>query len=332
MFLEPSLSTGRANIPLQQVKQVTDQEYRIVLLGRTGVGKSATGNAIFGEAVFPSCTGTQSQTSATFMHKKTVQGQPLLVVDTPGLFDTSKPNDVTKKEILKLLAVTAPGPHAIILVIPIHMRYTEEMRSASDYFKQIFGMEAQSHCMVIFTGADNLEADGMTFENYISAAPVSLTKLLAEMRLRYLAFDNRSKSEEKREDQVKNLLGMIRKMVETNGGRYFTNDSYAGADMALAEKDAKLVQQLETEKQRKLDKLRYPGDDRADLGTAGTSKHAANYQKQCALISEEINAKIERARQDLREGVIEEAPDVVVTEGWFIRAVKKVASALGYHD
>ena len=269
------------------------------------------------------------------MHKSVVQNYPLLVVDTPGLFDTQKRNEETKKEILKLLAVVAPGPHAIILVIPIHQRYTPEMRQASEYFQEIFGIEAQAYTMVLFTGEDNLDADGATFKYYIAGAPPSLSKLLSEVKFRYVPFNNRTESEEKRKSQIENLMKTVKDMVQANGGGFYTNESFEAADKALEAHDTKRVEQLEAEKKRKLDAIRYPSEENpVNLGTSGTAEHMKNYKKQCALIAEEIDLKIGNARQDVRQNIIEERSDIYERidspDGWFLKAVKKVASALGF--
>ncbi|XP_072028410.1 GTPase IMAP family member 7-like [Amphiura filiformis] len=328
----PPQKPSRAGVPLTRVNEVKGQEYRIVLLGRTGAGKSATANTIFGDNIFDSQVSASSVTARCKMHKAVVQNYPLLIVDTPGLFDTKKPNDETKKEILKLLAVVAPGPHAIILVIPIHMRYTQEMRQASEYFQEIFGIEAQAYTMVLFTGEDNLAADEMTFPNYIAGAPPALKKLLAEVQNRYVPFDNRTKSAEKCKAQIETLMQAVKNMVAANGGGYHSNESFEAADKALEEHDVRRIHELETEKERKLNALRYPSTgDPVDLGIPGTAAHTANYKRHWDLVTEEINQKIGNARQDVRENVIKGKADVTDPDGWFVKAVKKVASLLGYN-
>ncbi len=61
-----------------------------------------------------------------------------MVVDTPGLFDTLKPNKEIIPEIAKFQLLCLPGPHAIVLVMKAAERLTDEYQITIDVLTKLF--------------------------------------------------------------------------------------------------------------------------------------------------------------------------------------------------
>ncbi|KAM3619312.1 uncharacterized protein V6R79_006041 [Siganus canaliculatus] len=192
------------------------QELRILMLGQKTSGKTAAGNNLLRKDMFASRESKHVQ-----VEEAEVAGRHITVIDTPGWQEkSSRCTEQRDNEIVQGALVNPLGVHAVLLVVPLDLTFTEPQQVALEEHMNLFGAGIWKHTMVLFTYGDYL-ADKFV-EEHIEGEHRAVRWLVDKCSNRYHVMNNLKKTDV---SQVTELFEKIEEVVAANNGQLYCPDA-----------------------------------------------------------------------------------------------------------
>ncbi|KAI8741948.1 PHLOEM PROTEIN 2 A3, partial [Biomphalaria glabrata] len=196
----------------------TQPKIKILLLGKVGAGKSATGNSLSGRVHFDSSNCLTNETISVSKHsEKDVDGYTLVIYDTQGLMDSDLTELTSAEEMMENMRKLIRSSEEIsvfLLVYNIAAKFSQDDQKCVSILETTFGKEEfYKRCILVITKGDHLDED---FKKWLNKQEKHFEQLLNKCNGRAVLMCNKISCKEKYEETRQTLIDEILKLNKSS--------------------------------------------------------------------------------------------------------------------
>ncbi|XP_063050726.1 zinc finger CCCH domain-containing protein 13 [Engraulis encrasicolus] len=189
-----------------------DPELRLILVGTIDCGKTLTADTLLCQ-VQTSCS--PGSWRSCVLRQGRSHSRRLTLVEAPRWYwSGDRLESSVHEETRRALTLVGPGPHCILLLIPVN-QFTEMERRAAQQIEEVFGVGTLRRTLVLLTCGDYLL--GRPVEEYLARENQGLREVVGLCGGRYHVINNRRPEDR---EQVLQLLKKVESMVQGKGGSF----------------------------------------------------------------------------------------------------------------
>ncbi|XP_059162446.1 uncharacterized protein LOC131945850 [Physella acuta] len=229
---------GIVNFLLQPPKELD-----LILIGKRGNGKSASGNSILNKKIFRQSDCYELETTYPSYDTCDFFGYKTQVVDCSGIFDSywnvEQGNEMLFRIAIQNVVLANPkGYHAFIIVIRFGGRFTIDEIETIKLIKIILGEGVlEKYGIILMTNGDSFKRHpDLTLDSFCKKQTGFFKDILLECKNRIVVFDNVTDNEDTKMKQRQNLFEMV-KSLNNNDQRY-QNEHFKKAKQLLKNEHA----------------------------------------------------------------------------------------------
>ncbi|XP_070201249.1 GTPase IMAP family member 9-like [Littorina saxatilis] len=171
-----------------------DSEYRILVIGKAGNGKSSVCNTLLGSEHFPTGRSFSSTTLEAQEVNCRRNGRCFKVVDTPDVVNLDLTLEDMEEEVSRWKDLTLPHPSAVLLTVRCDVRYTPEEYAIYRQILKLWGDDTlKRHLVVTFTFGDRQDED---IRQTLQHVCPQLKSVLKDANGRFVVFDNKARDKD----------------------------------------------------------------------------------------------------------------------------------------